>query len=154
MFPSDHTQGIEPHESLLFCMTTVWLFFCYTFLLLKLITEVCICFYLHAFPHLPSPYHVGDLNVSVNLSLTALQNSRETAQSPFTRGSSPWEESAGLGRTLRDRQPPSSSSHFMWCPQEMSMECLAMPALPLPAPPLPAPCLQTGRLWAAYSPYD
>lgn len=98
-------------------------------------TEVFIYFYLYAFPHLPSPYHVGDLNVSVNLSLMALQNGRETAQSPFTRGSSPGEESAGLGRALRDRQLPSSSSHSVWCPEEMAMQCSDMPALPLPALP-------------------
>lgn len=100
-FPFDHTQSTELGESLLFCMTTVWLLFCYAFLS-EFMTEAFIYFYLYAFPHLLSPYHVGDLNVSVNLSLTALQNGRERAQSPFTRGSSPWEEFAGLGRALRD----------------------------------------------------
>ena len=151
-FPSDHTQGIEPGESLLFHMMTVWLFFCYAFLSLKLVTEVFIYFYLYAFPHLPSPYHVDDLNVSVNLSLTALQNGRETAQSPFTRGSSPREEPAGLGRALRDWQLPSSSPHSVWYPKEMAMQCLAMPALPLPAlPELAAsglhPVLMTKAQW-------
>lgn len=132
-FPSDHTQGVQPGESLLFRLMTVLLFFCYTFLSLKFMTEIFIYFHLYAFPHLPSPYHVGDLNVSVSLSLTALKNGRETAKSPFTRGSSPWEESAGLGRALRDWQLPSSSSYSVWCPEEMAVQRLAMPALPLPA---------------------
>lgn len=128
-FGSDHREGREPGDSLLFHVMSVWLF-CYAFLSLKFMTEVFIYFNLYAFPH-----HVGDINASVNLSLTALQNGRETAQSPFTRGSSPWQESAGLRRSLRGWQLPSSSSHSVWCPGEMTMQHIAMPALCLPALP-------------------
>lgn len=87
------------------------------------------------FSTLPLLYHAGDLNVGVHLSLAALQNGRGAAQSPFTRVSSPWEESAGLGRALRDFQPPSFSSRSVWCPEEMAMQRFAGPALPLPALP-------------------
>lgn len=124
-FPSDHTQGIELGESLLFRMMTVWLFFYYAFLSLKFMTEIFIYLYFYAFPHLPSPYHVGDLNISVNLSLTALQNGGETAQSPFTRGSSPWEESTGLGSHLPSPPPPHSL-----CGALKKWPCSALPCQP------------------------
>lgn len=109
-FPSDHTWDMEPGEALLFGVTTV--LFCYAFK----IYDWRIYFYFYAFPHLPSLSQVGDLNVSVCLSLAALPNGREGAHSPFTKGLLTQEESAGMGEVLRDWQPPSSPSHSVWCP--------------------------------------
>lgn len=117
-FPSDHTQGMDPREALLLGVTTV--LFCYAFK----ISDWRIYFYLCAFPRLPSLSQVGDPNVSVCLSLSALQNVRETAHPPFTKGLLPQEESAGMGKALRDWQPPSSSSHSVWCPGERAMQTL------------------------------
>lgn len=101
------------------CNVSMTVLLCFS--IIKIYTEVFIYFNLYAFPHPPSPRHAGDINISVNLSLTALQNGREAAQSPFTRGSSPWQESAGQGRSLRGRQLPSPSLHSVWCSGEMTM---------------------------------
>lgn len=117
-FLSDHTWGMEPGEALLFDVTTV--FFCYAFK----IYDWHIYFYFYAFPHLPSVSQVGDRNVSVCLSLAALSNGREAAHSPFTKGLLAQEESAGVGKVLRDWEPPSSSSHSVWCPGGRALQTL------------------------------
>lgn len=100
------------------------------------------------FSTLPLLYHVGDLNVGVHLSLTALQNGRGAAQYPFTRVSSPWEESAGLGRAWEtsSRLP---SPHAL-CGALKKWPCSASPCQPFPCQPsqnwLPLGCIQSLRL--------
>lgn len=94
---------------------------CSSVMLLKFMIDI----YFYAFPHLPSLPQVGGLNVFVCLSLTALPDGREAAQSPHTKGLLTQAESAGMGKVLRGWQPPSSSSSsHSWCPGARAMQTL------------------------------